>query len=102
MRRRITAGGTALAFTLGLTGCATPQDKTNDACADVKDVVNALPAVAGDDGAKEIVPRLDRQIDAAAKADQAFADAGADAAFRTAWQHLTKALRDDRAAWQTP
>ncbi|MET7995065.1 hypothetical protein ABZU76_29630 [Amycolatopsis sp. NPDC005232] len=102
MRRLIAAGGAALALALGLSGCASPQDKTNDACADVKDVVNALPEVAGDDGAKEIVPRLDRQIDAAAKADQAFGDAGADAAFRAAWQHLNATLRDDRKAWQDP
>ncbi|WP_033293260.1 hypothetical protein [Amycolatopsis jejuensis] len=97
MKQLIAAGGV---LALALTSCASIQDKADDACATVKEVVNAQPVTADHDTGRDTAPRIAKEIDAAVAAEKEFAEAGADGGFRDSWQKMTKSLREVRDVWQ--
>ncbi|MEV0081750.1 hypothetical protein [Saccharopolyspora sp. NPDC050642] len=98
---RKTCFGTALlAGALLLSGCSFFQN-ADGACSDVKEVVDAVPPTSPDDTGVEIMPRLDRQIEAGRAAQGVFADAEAPADFQDAWTGMIGALEEDREAWQS-
>ncbi|MFD2468895.1 hypothetical protein [Amycolatopsis silviterrae] len=90
--------GAVLLLLLLLSGCSSVQDTVNDACSDVKDVVNAVPKFGDPTHAGVTVPALTKQIEAAQKAQQAFERA--DVGFRGSWERMIKALQESVTAWK--
>jgi hypothetical protein len=89
-----------LAAALLLASCSSPSDKVNDACSLVKDVTSSVPGIKEQDGANEIVPRIDQQLDAARKAQSAFQEANADAELQAKWNNMIGALQENRDMWE--
>jgi hypothetical protein len=102
VRWYVSASAVLVSAGLSLTGCSSPspQERINDACADVKKVVDAQRKLGPDDNGTAFIPVIDKEYAAARKAQAHFAAANAAADFTAAWNNMLSAMWGNRKAWQ--